>query len=177
MTSVLSMAVMGFLIPAIAFGTGGLSAELLPALNAQTLSGKKIAVPRDLKGISVLVVGFTKQSRTKTSGWGAKLRDDSQVSSTASIYEVVALENVPGFIRSTVIKQLKSGIPKVRHDRVFVVTEDVPKWKKFLRSAEEDDAYVAVVGPNGELIWIARGGITVGGLRKLKEAMGLHGEP
>ena len=95
----------------------------------------------------------------------------------ASIYEVVALENVPGFIRSTVIKQLKSGIPKARHDRLLVVTESVPKWKDVLRATDEDDAYVAVVGLNGELIWTARGSVTVGGLNKLKEALRLHGEP
>lgn len=173
MTSGLRIAVIGFLVPGIAFGIGGLPTEPFPALNAQTLSGKKIAVPRDLKGISVLVVGFTKQSRTKTSDWGVKLRADSQVSGAASIYEVVALENVPGFVRSTVIKQLKTGIPKARHDRLLVVTESVLKWKDVLRAADEDDAYVAVVGPNGELIWTARGSVTVGGLHQLKEAMGL----
>lgn len=123
------------------------------------------------------MVGFTKQSRTKTSDWGAKLRADSRVPGIASIYEVVALENVPGFIRSTVIKQLKSGIPKARHDRLLVVTESVPKWKDVLRATDEDDAYVAVVGLNGELIWTARGSVTVGGLNKLKEALRLHGEP
>lgn len=146
-------------------------AEPLQPLPALTLSGKNIVVPRDLQGTSVVVVGFTKRSRKETEGWSSRLRNDRQIMTTVSVYDVVALDGVPGFIRSAILRQLLSGVPKERHDRFLIVSEAVNKWKRFLGATEEDNAYVAVIGSNGEVIWTARGAVTEAAWQQLKQSV------
>jgi hypothetical protein len=146
----------------------GSDAAPLPPLPAQTLSGKRIVVPRDLRGMSVVVVGFTKASRKQTEGWSKRLREDRQLMTTATVYDVVALDGVPGFIRSGILKQVRSGIPKERHDRFLIVTESVDTWKRFLRAAAEDDAGVALIASSGEVIWTTRGALSEAALEQLR---------
>jgi hypothetical protein len=147
------------------------NAESIPQLPAQTLSGKSIVVPRDLHATSILVVGFTKRSRNETDGWSKRLRDDRQLVTTAAIYDVVALDGVPGFIRSAIQKQLLSGVPKPRHDRFLIVSEGVDRWKRFLRATEEDSAYVALVTSKGDVIWTVRGAVSDAAYEQLKASV------
>ncbi|HEV7922546.1 MAG TPA: hypothetical protein VGR02_17320 [Thermoanaerobaculia bacterium] len=143
-------------------------AQTLPPLPAQTLSGKAIVLPRDLQGTSILVVGFSKQSRKETQAWAERLQKDRQAMTTAVSYDVVVLDGVPGFIRSAILRQLSSSVPKERHDRFLVVSEAAAKWKQFLHVTDEDAAYLAVIGSRGEVIWTARGALTEGNYEQLR---------
>ena len=143
----------------------------LPQLSVQTLTGKRLLLPRDLNPTSILVVGFTKSSRRETAPWVKRLREDPQVATGASVYEVVVLGDVPGFLRSLILKQLQSGIPKERQDQCLIVTEAVGTWKQFLRATETDSAYVVVVAPKGNISWLAHGAITDEAYSQLKRAL------
>jgi hypothetical protein len=136
------------------------SAQPLPPLNAQTLSGKKLVLPHDVDKTSVLVIGFSKRSREQTETWAKRLREDPLITHSASVYDVVALDGVPGFIRSAILRQLTSGIPKARHDHFLVVSDAVDAWKQRLAVNDEDLAYVAIVTSNGDVLWTARGAVT-----------------
>jgi hypothetical protein len=143
----------------IALVAASSKADVLAPLPARTLSGRNVVVPRDLPSTSVVVVGFAKSARKETEASAKRLRDDRQLAQHAVVYDVIVLDGVPGFIRSTIIKQLVSGIPKDRHDRFLVVTEAAGKWKRFLGATDEDRAYVALIA-KGEVVWTGRGAVT-----------------
>ena len=69
----------------------------------------------------------------------------------------MVLDGVPGFIRSAIVKQVASGVPKERHERFLVVSDDIPAWRVFLDVQSEDDAYVAVLSSKGSVMWRHQG--------------------
>ena len=82
-----------------------------------TLGGKPIVVPAQLSSLSILVVGFTKRSRSQTATWSKRLRNDVRVTQAASVYDVMVLDDVPSFFGSMIVKQVSSSVPKERHER------------------------------------------------------------
>src|SRR5438132_1045148 len=86
-----------------------------PASNVATLSGKAIVIPTQLASLNILVVGFTKRSRSETAAWSLRLRNDARVTRAVSVYDVMVLDGVPSFFRSMIVKQVTSGVPKERH--------------------------------------------------------------
>lgn len=118
------------------------------------------------------MVGFTKRSRTETESWAKRLRDDRQLTASVAVYDVVALDGVPGFIRSAIRKQLLAGVPKERHDRFLIVSEAVDQWKRFLRVTEEDSAYVALIASSGDVLWTGRGAVSEPAYEQLRAKIG-----
>ena len=129
-----------------------------PPSRAVTLSGKPLVVPTQLAPASVLVVGLTRNSREQTEPWSRRLRDDRRVVG-ASIYDVMVLDGVPGFVRSMIVKQVKSGVPRERHERFLVVSDDISAWRNLLDVKDEDAAYVALLNSKGAVVWRYRGAL------------------
>ena len=152
------------------------SAQPLPSLSAKTLAGKKVILPRELNQLSILIVGFSRGARESTQAWAKRLRHDSFVVSRVSVYEVVTLDGMPGFIRAGIVKQLTAGIPKMHHDQFLVVSESAEKLRMFLKTKGDDSAYVVLLTPNGEALWRERGFVTDDAYERLKRAVLRSGE-
>jgi hypothetical protein len=134
------------------------ASRVLPSATVQTLSGEQVVLPRDLGQASVFVVGFTKASRAETELWAQRLRADARVGTKARIYEVSILDNVPGFLRAMIIKQMKSGVAPARQKQFLIVTDAVESWKRALDTAGNDDhAAVIVVQSTGVVVWRGHG--------------------
>jgi len=130
----------------------------LPAVTVQTLSGEQVALPRDLGQTSIFVAGFTKASRAETEPWAQRLRADARISAKVRVYEVSILDGVPGFLRSMILKQMKSGVAPARQKQFLIVTDAVDSWKRALDAAGNDDhAAIILVQPNGAVIWRGHG--------------------
>jgi hypothetical protein len=144
----------------------------LPPVTAQTLSGEKVVLPRDIGDVAVLVAGFTKASRAQTEAWAHRLRDDPRVSPKAALYEVSILDGVPGFLRSMIISQMKSGIAPPRQKRFLIVTESVDSWKRALAASGTDDqAYLVLVQRSGAVVWRGHGVLTEASYQDLVRAI------
>jgi hypothetical protein len=134
---------------------------IAPVIPVQTLSGEPMILPRDFTQPVVLVAGFTKASRSETEPWARRLAADSRITSKLRLYEVSILDGVPGFLRSMIIKQMKSGIAPARQKQFLIVTENVDWWKHALGASGGDDhAWIVVLKPGGVGAWRGHGAIT-----------------
>jgi hypothetical protein len=133
--------------------------HVLPSATVQTLSGEQVILPRDLGQASIFVAGFTKASRGETEPWAQRLRADPRISTKVRIYEVSILDNVPGFLRAMIIKQMKSGVAPARQKQ-FLMTDAVDSWKRALDTAGNDDhAALILVQPTGVVLWRGHGAV------------------
>jgi hypothetical protein len=130
----------------------------LPSVTVQNLAGEQVVLPRDLGQATIFVAGFTKASRAETEPWAQRLRADARVGTKARIYEVSILDNVPGFLRGVILKQMKSGVAPARQKQFLIVTDAVDAWKRALDTAGNDDhAAVILVQPTGVVVWRGHG--------------------
>lgn len=79
----------------------------------------------------------------------------------------MVLDGVPGLVRSMILKQVRSGVPRERHGTFLVVTDDVPTWRRFLEVGDEDDAYVALLDSKGVVVWRYQGALNETAYREL----------
>jgi hypothetical protein len=144
----------------------------LPSVTVQNLAGEQVVLPRDLGQTSVFVVGFTKASRAESEPWAQRLRADARISTKVRVYEASILDNVPGFLRGMIIKQMKSGIAPARQKQFLIVTDAVDSWKRALDTAGNDDhAAVIVVQSTGAVIWRGHGALSESAYQDLLRAI------
>jgi len=147
--------------------------NVLPSVSVQTLAGESVVLPHDLHQPAVFVAGFTKASRAETEPWAQRLRADSRVSAKVRIYEVSILDGVPGFLRSMILKQMRSGIPPARQTQFLIVTDGVDSWKRALDTAGTDDhASIILVQPGGAVAWRSYGPLNEPAYQDLFRAIG-----
>lgn len=146
--------------------------RVLPSVTVQNLAGEQVVLPRDLGQPSVFVAGFTKGSRAETEPWAQRLRGDARISGKVRVYEVSILDGVPGFLRSMIIKQMKSGVAPARQKQFLIVTDAVDSWKRVLDTAGNDDhAAVILVQSDGSVIWRGHGPVAESACQDLLRAI------
>jgi hypothetical protein len=137
------------------------ASRALPPATVQNLAGEQLVLPRDLGQPAIFVAGFTKASRAETEPWAQRLRADARIGTKVRIYEVSILDGVPGFLRSMILKQMKSGVAPARQKQFLIVTDAVDSWKRALDAAGNDDhAAVILVQSTGVVIWRGHGAVT-----------------
>jgi hypothetical protein len=148
------------------------ASRVLPSVTVQTLSGEQVVLPRDLGQASIFVAGFTKASRSETELWAQRLRADARVSTRVRIYEVSILDGVPGFLRSMIVKQMKSGVAPARQKQFLIVTDAADSWKRALDATGNDDhSSLILVQPNGEVVWRGHGPVAESAYQDLLRAI------
>lgn len=150
-----SMSVLALILSVLA---GFAAAQEAPSpLATRTLSDRAFTIPTDLpSGPVVLIVGFTKASRTQTSAWSKKLAD----STPEPVFQVAILEDVPSLIRRFVVGSIKADVPQTLHSRFLVVTQGAADWKALCSIPHEDAACVLLLGPNRQVVWRSSGDAT-----------------
>jgi hypothetical protein len=131
-----------------------------------------MVLPRDFTQRVVLVAGFTKASRDETEPWARRLGGDARISAKARLYEVSILDGVPGFLRSMIITQMKSGVAPARQKQFLIATADVDWWKRLLGAERSDDhAWIVVMQRGGAVTWRGHGAISEAGYQNLLRAL------
>jgi hypothetical protein len=143
-----------------------------PPVTVQTLAGEQMVLPRDFTQSVVLVADFTKASRAETEPWARRLAGDARISAKARLYEVSILDGVPGFLRSMIISQMKSGIAPARQKQFLIVTANLDWWKRALASERGDDhAWIVVMQLGGAVTWRGHGAISEAAYQNLLRAL------
>jgi len=133
---------------ALAF-TAAAWAARFPEVQAETLSGKHVAMPGVAQGMPTLfVIGFTHAAKDQTTYWSKKIPSD-----LVNFYSVAVLEDVPRLVRPAVTHSMKSDTPKEKRDRFLVVYSGEKELKEAAGFEAPDDAYLILVDPNGEVRW------------------------
>ena len=139
------------------------SAELFPAVPAETLTGKKIEVPAIAKGrVAVLVIAFTHASQNQTKPWSLKIPREMEH------YSLAVLEDVPKLFRGMAAGGIKSSVPADARDHFLLVYKGEKEIKEAVGFDKPDDAYVVLLDPEGAVRWRFHGPATDAALSELK---------
>jgi hypothetical protein len=149
----------------VALAAMAVAAEPLPRTEAETLSGRKVAMP-DLFGgkPAVLVWSFSKEAGEKTAAWMAPLAKEG-----VNAYSVAMLEAAPRFVRGFIKSGMKQGMTPQQQDRMLLLYAGEKAWRTRLGLKDEKQLIVVVVNARGEAVWAHEGAYDGRKLAEVKE--------
>lgn len=118
---------------------------------------------------AVLVVCFTHASGRHCTEATKQLEDDFKNNTELEIYSVIFLEDAPRLVRGMAKSGIKGSVPKEDYDRYLTVTEHEKDVKAAVHFQDPDEAYLAVLGPEGTVRWTSHGPLTDQTVGKLRE--------
>jgi hypothetical protein len=132
-----------------------LAQQTLPAVDGETLSGKKVSLPAAAAGQpALLIIGFTHGSQTQTKAWAMRVRGRFPT------WSIAVLEDVPRLVRGMATHGIKSGTPKDQYDRFLLVYHGEKQLKQAAGFDSPDDAYLLVIDGTGAIRWSYHGTVT-----------------
>jgi hypothetical protein len=149
-----------------------LPGSLLPAIEGESLTGKRINLPEQAKGkIALLVFTFSRKA-----GQGAracaeafqKLEDPER---NLAAYRILVLEGVPRLLRGLVIAGIKKGIPAPLHDSAVKLFAHEDSWKLRLGVRSRDDPYLLILDRESQVRWLYTGACDDAGVQQLVEQL------
>ncbi len=99
--------------------------------------------------IAILILGFSKGSRTQATLWGRRLPTDYFYSPDVLYFEMPVLEAVPRLLRGAVLRSIKSEVSAHSQPHFAPLTTDEGRWRTVVHYNQPNDAYVLVVDSNG----------------------------
>jgi hypothetical protein len=130
------------------------SAQVIPRIEGETLSGDKIALPDALAGHpAILIVGFSRAGGESSGRWDKELRQDFANDSNLRIYSVAELQDAPRMVRGMIRRGMRGSVPKSEQDSFVLLYQDEDAWKKLVDFSAPDDAYILLVDAGGNIRW------------------------
>lgn len=129
-----------------------LSAQPLPRIEGETLSGKKVTLPDGRP--AVLIIGFTHGSQAQTKAWSQRIHNQIDT------WSISVLEDVPRLMRGMVSHSIKGSIPREEHDRFLLVYHGEKELKQAAGFDRPEDAYVLAIDASGAVLWRFHGSVT-----------------
>lgn len=148
--------------------------DVFPRLEAEFLTGRKAVLPDAAAGKSALVMmGFTYDSRFDVEKWAEHVRAEYQANAAVTFFEVPVIGGMGRMAKWFIDSGMRKGTPKELHENVITVYGGVDRWKKAMgfSKAQEHTAYLALLGPDGRVRWLHRGGFSEEALAALKNAI------
>ena len=134
--------------------------QQLPKIEGETFAGRHVVFPDTTSGnITVLVLGFTKASKTPTSEWARKLSADFGSRPGFELYQLPVLEDVPRLLRGMVISGIKKGVADNNRDRFVPILQGEAELKKVVNYHEPDDAYLIMLDGTGRIVQQTHGSL------------------
>jgi len=155
--------------------------DMFPRLEAKFLTGRKAVLPDAAAGKSALVMmGFTYDSRFAVEKWAEHVSREFSANDKLTFFEVPVIGGMGRMAKWFIDSGMRKGTPKELHENVITVYGGADRWKKAMgfSKADEDAAYLALLGPDGRVQWMHRGAFTDEALEALKAAIaGGHAPP
>ena len=135
--------------------------QLMPTIAGETWQGTEWCFPTQHEDVvAVLILGFTKASKTPTSAWAKRLSTDFGTDPGFQLYQLPVLQDVPRLFRGMVISGMKKGVPENSRDCFVPILDGEADLKKAVGYHEVDDAYLVLVDRNSQFVWQAHGPMT-----------------
>ncbi len=142
--------------------------DTLPAIRGQLLSGRKVALPDSTLGsVTLLMLGFTYDSRHDVEAWAERFRRDFAADTAVTFFEVPVIGGAGRFARPFIDRGMRRGTPRELHDHVITLYRHAGDWKRRVGYAEPDVAYLLLLDRAGRLAFSARGPLDEDGYRTL----------
>jgi hypothetical protein len=148
---------------------GSLEAQQFPRLQEENLNGQQIVLPDAASGkVAVLVMGFSKASKTPTEAWARRIDSDFGKAPAFVLYQMPILESVPKMFRGMIISGIKKGVPENQRATFVPVVHNEDDLKKLVGFKGEDDAYIVVLDRSGKVVYQTHGESVDPGYAELK---------
>ena len=135
-------------------------AQDLPKIEGESLASHHVVLPDAASGkVAVLVLGFSKASKTPTSAWGQRIETDFAETPDLVLYQLPVLEDVPGFIRGMVISNIKKGAGGTARLLRSCATRRV-RLEETRELKEPDDAYLILLDRSGNIAYQMHGALS-----------------
>ena len=135
-----------------------LHAQSIPHTEAETLAGKKIALPDAFAGHpAILVIGFSRSGGNSAGRWSKQLRQDLAENRNVRIFSIAELQDAPTLARGLIRHGMRAGIPQNEHDSFVLLYQDEDVWKKLAEFSDTNDAYVLLVDSAATIRWRGHG--------------------
>ena len=145
------------------------AAQLFPRQQEQNLNGQQVTLPDAASGkVAVLVMGFSKVSKTPTEAWAKRIESDFGKTSGFALYQMPVLEAAPKVLRGMVISGIKNGVPESERANFVPVQHNEDDLKKLVGFKGEDDAYIVVLDRSGSVSYQTHGSSVDPGYAELK---------
>ena len=148
--------------------------DAFPRLEGQFLTGRKAVLPDAAAGkFAVVLMGFTYDSRVEVEAWAEHVRRDFGASGMVTFFEVPVIGGMGRMAKWFIDSGMRKGTPKELHENVITVYGGADRWKKTMgfTKADEHAAYLALLGPDGRVRWMHRGGFTDEAMKALTAAI------
>ena len=144
-------------------------AQQFPRLQEDNLNGQQVVLPDATKGkVAVLVFGFSRSSQNSTGPWMKHLREDFGKTASLELYQLPVIEEAPRLIRGMITSGMKKGVPGAERANFIPVMHNEADLKKLVSYKPEDDAYIVVLDPTGEVVFQTHGGPEATGYPELR---------
>lgn len=146
------------------------SANPLPTVEGESLTGQKALLPDALRGqASVVVWSFSREAGEQVEKWVAPLARDR-----VNVYSAAVIEAAPRLIRPMIRAGMKRASPKPFHERFLCITRGEKPLREALEVRNDKLPYVTLLSANGEVVWRHAGPYNEAALaeltRRLQEA-------
>ena len=103
----------------------------------------------------MLILGFGRKSVEPTTAWEKPTRTSLAHPPEIGFYDMPMLAEVPGFVRSWILRTIRKQVPEVLKPNLVPITADGDAWKRLAGydAQQPDAAYVLLVDRNGEVRW------------------------
>jgi hypothetical protein len=143
------------------------TAIAFPSIDATTLDGRTLSLPRGLHGKPALVVaGFTLASRGDSQSWAVWAAREYAASGILPTYVTVVLE-APGFVAPLVAASMRRGLERSLYPFAALVVDPTHHIRNELHVQEDRNAQVFLLDRAGLIQWQAGEGFTEGNARQL----------
>jgi hypothetical protein len=137
---------------------GTSQAATLPDLEADSLGGTHVVLPRDAAGKRlVLLLAFTKESEGDVKLWSRKLLDN-RIAGKDAVYVVVVADKTIFFGHSKVRKTVEQSTvgTKEQLNNNVLITFDGTGWRDLVPPGDKKTAGVVVCDANGSIVYAKR---------------------
>ncbi len=132
------------------------TASSIPPVAANSLAGKKVELPRDLRGpVSILIVGFSQKSSDQATEWGKAMDAlDPCHGERVMWYQLPVIASAPGFVRPIIMHSMKSGLSPEAQQHFIPITDHEEAWKQAAgySNQQKDDAYLVAADSHGQIL-------------------------
>lgn len=127
-----------------------------PRITAESLSGKKVTLPDDVKGEVTLVgIAFVRGAQEMLDSW---MHYFQELCRGEDIYELPMIDGIFWKILSGFIDGgMRAGIPEEKHDYVVTYYGDTSEFRKELGMDDKKLAYIFLIDDDGYILFKGSG--------------------
>ncbi|WP_342676652.1 hypothetical protein [Methanofollis sp. UBA420] len=151
----------------------GISAEVVearfPLLSGHSLEGRKVILPKDLKGmVALIAVAVQRGAQSMIDSWRTPFEEEFAGDPKIAFYEVPVIEKENELFLGGVINAgMREGIDPAKYGSIITVFENTKRIRKVLGMDDPSRAYLYLLDQEGTVRWRVSGFADKGGIEEI----------